>query len=106
METSEWLFEVMTPLGFTVHSTARYWEYITSIKHPGMSGQINLVIQTLGEPDEIRRSLSDENVFLFYRFFSSFGLICSVAKAEGTSGFLITAYRTEKIKRGIRIWTK
>ncbi len=103
---TDWLFETDTPLGFSVHTTTEYWDYITTVKHPTLRGRLDLVVQTLRDPDQIRRSRSDENVFLFYRTFDNIGLICSVAKQEGIGGFLITAYQSDTIKRGVLLWTK
>lgn len=31
--TPDFIFEVMTPLGFHVHTTPAYWDVITKIKH-------------------------------------------------------------------------
>jgi hypothetical protein len=68
METStELLFEVMTPLGFSVHTTPAYWEMITKVKHPNMAGRLDDVKETLEKPDEIRVSKRVLNVYLFYK---------------------------------------
>ena len=61
------LFEVTTPLGFTVSVSAKYWDMIITIKHPVMKGREQDVQETLEHPDEIRRSKSDSNVYIFYR---------------------------------------
>ena len=53
------VFEVITPLGFTVRVTRVYWELIISIKHPVMSGHESDVKETLADPDEIRVSRSE-----------------------------------------------
>jgi hypothetical protein len=36
--TDDILFDVPTPLGFSVRVTRRYWELIVTIKHPVMRG--------------------------------------------------------------------
>jgi hypothetical protein len=46
----------------------------------------------------------DEKVFLYYKLQDK--LYCVVARHEGTEGFLITAYPTDKVKEGEIIWTK
>jgi hypothetical protein len=61
------LFEVETPLKFSVSITKRYWDYIISIKHPHIKGMESDVVNTLEDPDFIRQSKVDENVLLFYR---------------------------------------
>jgi hypothetical protein len=44
-------------------------------------------------------------MFIFdYRKFDR--LFCAAAKHEGTKGFLITAYPTDKVKEGEVIWTR
>ncbi len=100
------LFEAMTPLGFRVRVTRAYWELIVGVKHPVMAGREDAVRKTLEQPDEIRRSKSDENVYLFYRAEREKRWICAVSKQTGEEGFLITTYPTDAIKEGVRIWHK
>lgn len=98
------LFDTMTPLGFRVHVTRTYWQVITGIKHPIMAGREAEVQETLEQPDEIRRSKSDEDVYLFYRTERPDRWICAVAKHTGETGLLITTYLTDAIKEGIQVW--
>lgn len=99
-------FEVPTPLDFTVRVSCNYWELIVTVKHPVMrKGEVN-VQDTLRSPDEIRRSRSDPAVFLFYRLERRGRWTCAVAKRLNGQGFLITAYPTEAIKEGERVWSK
>jgi len=102
----ELLFEVMTPLGFSVRVTKDYWELIVTIKHPIMAGREEDVRKALEQPDEIRQSKSDEMVFLFYKEERQKRWICAVSKQAGLEGFLITTYPTDAIKEGVRIWRK
>ncbi len=67
MDKDNLLFDVATPLGFRVYTTRTYWEYIISIKHPYIKGMKSDAIATLENPDFIRQSMEDENVYLFYR---------------------------------------
>mgnify|MGYP000943738358 CR=1 FL=1 len=104
---SEILFEAMTPLGFRVRVTRDYWELIVSIKHPVMAGREQDVRMTLEQPDEIRQSKSDKNVYLFYKSERAKRWLCAVSKrADETEGFLITTYPTDAIKEGAQIWRK
>jgi hypothetical protein len=98
------LFEVMTPLGFRVRVTRVYWNRIVDIKHPVMAGREEDVRQTLEDPDEIRKSKSDENVYLFYRSERKMRWLCAVSKQTGREGFLITTYPTDTIKEGVQVW--
>lgn len=98
------IFEIATPLGLSVSCTHEYWEYVTSVKHPVMKDKEDTVINIFRDPDEIRKSRIDPDVYLYYRKFDR--LFCAVAKHEGTKGFLITAYPTDKVKEGEVIWTR
>jgi len=100
------VFEVLTPLGFTVRVTREYWEIITTLKHPVMAGCEAEVKAVLESPQEIRRGKSDASVYLFYRSRRTRRWVCAVSKQEGQSGFLITAYVTDAIKEGEKIWPK
>jgi len=100
------LFEAITPLGFHVCVTKAYWQLIVSIKHPIMAGREDDVKDTLENPDEIRRSKSDENVYLFYKSEREKRWICAVSKRTDNIGFLITSYPTDAIKEGVQVWHK
>ena len=99
-------FEVVTPLGFSVRVMLKYWELIVTIKHPVMLGREADVQNTLREPDEIRRSRNDPTVHLFYRRERPKRWTCAVAKRLDGDGFLITAFPTDAIKEGERIWSR
>src|SRR5512136_42350 len=102
--TNDLLFEVLTPLGFRVRVARAYWELIISIKHPVMAGREADVQETLRDPNEIRLSRSDPAVYLFYKPERLGRWVCAVAKRLNGDGFLITAYPTDAIKEGERIW--
>jgi hypothetical protein len=97
-------FEVATPLGFQVRTTVSYWELITTVKHPVMRGREADVQAALMNPDEVRLSKSDEQVYLFYRSDGEMRWVCAVSRRLDEQGFLITAYRTAAIKEGTVIW--
>jgi hypothetical protein len=100
------LFEAITPLGFHVRVTKAYWKLIVSVKHPVMAGREDDIKDTLENPDVIRRSKSDENVYLFYKAEYAERWICAVSKHTNGTGFLITAYPTDAIKEGVQVWHK
>jgi hypothetical protein len=102
----EILFEALTPLGFTVRVTKNYWLLISTVKHPVMAGKIDIVRDTLSNPDEIRKSKSDGDVLLFYKIFGEKRWICAVARRLDSEGFLITAYPADAIKEGEKIWSR
>ena len=101
----DWIFDVVTPLGFRVHCTPAQWDRIVTIKHPPMRDRLQDVIETLVHPDEVRRSVGDPSVMLFHRRVDP-RWVCAVAKRSDTEGFLITAYPADKIKQGDIVWTK
>jgi hypothetical protein len=70
-----------------------------------MRGHDQDVRFALVEPDEIRRSRKDRDIFLFYRR-GQFRWICAVAKRENGEGFLVTAYPTDNVKIGDVVWKK
>ena len=96
------LFEVLTPLGFTVQTTVEYWSLIET-KHPKLRGRAQEVVDVLGHPDQVCQSRQDATVYLFYCVDQS-RLLCAVVKRLDGEGFLITAYPCDKVKEGDRIW--
>lgn len=100
------LFEVLTPLGFWVRVARERWTLITTVKHPVTVGRELAVKQTLENPDEIRKSRLDAQVLLFYQAEGTNRWVCAVTKRADDHGFLITAYPTDAIKEGTRIWPK
>ena len=101
MDTSV-LFEITTPLGITIRTTVEYWEYIVSIKHRMMKEKDELVKEILSCPDEIRQSIIDKRVYLYYK--NTDRLYCVVCRHEESTGYIITAYPTDKVKEGEAIW--
>jgi hypothetical protein len=60
----------------------------------------------LESPDETRQSRSDHGVLLFYKAEAPKRWTCAVVKRTGDQGCLVTAYPTDAIKEGVRIWPK
>jgi hypothetical protein len=106
MMANDILFEVVTPLGFSVRSSRAYWELIVTVKHPVMRGHEAEVQTVLHHPEEVRRSRGYPSVLLFYRAEQPGRWLCAVAKRLNAEGFLITTYPTDAIKEGERIWSK
>ena len=100
------LFEVATPLGFRVRVDRSRWGLIVDEKHPAMKGRESEVRFALEYPDEVRQSKIDEAVFLFYRAFGAKRWVCAVAGRRTEIAYLITAYPTDAIKEGVRVWPK
>jgi hypothetical protein len=100
------LFDVLTPLGFRVRVAKQRWQLITTLKHPVMADREPGVRLALESPDEARRSRTDPKVILFYKAEADKRWICAVAKRTNGEAFLVTAYLTDAIKEGARIWPK
>ena len=103
-EESKTLFEILTPLCFTVRTSQAYWQQIV-LKHPDLGERLESVKLTLAAPEEIRRSSRDANVLLFY-LAGNRRWVVAVARRADREGFLITAYQTDAIKEGETIWHK
>jgi len=96
------LFNVRTPLGFAVRTTADYWVLLQR-KHREVSGRLEDVARCLATPVQVRQSKHDPAVYLFYRALAPYHL-CVVVKRLDGEGFIITCYLTDAIKEGIPIW--
>ena len=100
------LLDALTPLGFRVPVTRQRWKLITTAKHPVMAEREGFVRMALEAPDEVRQSRIDQQVLLFYKAEATKRWTCAVVKRLAGSAFLITAYPTDRIKEGNRIWPK
>ncbi|MCS7305403.1 MAG: hypothetical protein NZ602_09900 [Thermoguttaceae bacterium] len=69
-----------------------------------MDGREPDIQAPLASPAEVRRSLRDPAVYLFYKTDNGNRWLCAVVKQANGHGFLITAYRTDKIKERVRVW--
>jgi hypothetical protein len=77
-------------------------------KHPEVADFIDRLEAVLREPDEIRRSIRDDRVVLYYRYESEIlngKWIVVVVKCVDRN-FISTIYATDKRKSGEVIWTK
>ena len=86
--------------------TRARWELIVTMKHPVMAGRDSAIKLALERPEEIRQSRIDPEVLLFYKAEAARRWVCAVAKRTNMGAFLITAYPTDAIKEGTRIWPK
>ncbi len=75
-----------------------------------MSGQIDKIRETLSDPEQIVRSITDPDVELFHRHYDTTPVtekyLCVVVKILIDDLFIITAYFTDTIKRGEMLWKK
>ena len=83
------LFEIESKLGKLIRITVEHWDYIRNVKHPEVNGLENEIKETLINPIEIKKSSSDENVFLYYSNYKT-NYLCIVARHLNEDGFIIT----------------
>ena len=92
-------FEVTSSLGKKIRVTSAYWNKIIQTKHRMMKGKEDIVKETLKNPSEIRKSIKDLKIFLYYRKING-KYSCVVTKHLNGDGFVITTYITDRIKIG------
>ena len=77
-------------------------------EHPEMTSQEERIRQTLAEPEVVVHSLSDPEVRLYYRSYETAALrtkyLCAVVRWRQNGAFLVTAYFTDRPKRGAQPW--
>lgn len=77
--------------------------------HPEMAGLDAAISETLKDPALVIQSISDEASRLYYRFYSGTRVgdkfLCVVAKVTVGDAFVLTAYLTDKPKRGTILWS-
>ena len=80
------------------------------LEHPEMAGMEPLIGSALATPDLVVQSASDPDVALYYLPARATVLgnmrICVVVKYEAGGGFVLTAYLTDKPKKGSQLWPK
>lgn len=78
------------------------------LERPELSGLERSIAETLGSPRAVVQSLSDPEARLYYRYY--FGtlvgdkFLCVVVKLTEADAFVVTAYLTDRVKKGKHIW--
>lgn len=94
--------DVISKLGRRIRTTRRHWEHIVN-KHESIIGLEKEVKATLVNPIYVRLSKEDEMVYLYYAHYGKY-LMCVVCRHLNSDGFIITAYLTDSIKKGVAIY--
>lgn len=94
--------------GRRVLLTDEAWAHIAG-RRPYMADFRTEMAETLRGPDEIRRSSSaPETTSLYYKWYYGTSVgdkwVCVVVKALPAEAFVATAYCTDRIKEGERLW--
>ena len=71
----------------------------------GFEDQIEIVLQN---PQIVRLSKTDNSVQLYYRYYKKTIVgakwLCVVVKHTSNDSFVITAYLTDRVKKGVELW--
>ena len=78
-------------------------------EHPEMIGLEEEIGRTLAEPGTVAGSSSDDSTRLHYRWVPESVVggkyLCVVVKfCEGVDAFIVTAYLTDRVKKGAVLW--
>lgn len=102
------VFAVKSNVGKTVRLGDDQWKHVR--EHPEMVDQMDRLRETVVEPDEVRRSIYDASVWLFYRHYKTTPVtekyLLAVVRVENEEGFIVTAFFTDTMKRGDSVWSK
>jgi hypothetical protein len=78
------------------------------LEHPEMVSMQTAIEETLLQPERVVESFTDPQAHLYYRFYfrTIVGgkFLCVVVKTLETDAFLLTAYLTDRIKKGVQLW--
>jgi len=104
-----WTMKTLTDFqGRTVRLTNERLQHI--LERPEMAGIENAIVETLQEPERVIRSHADETTSLNYRYYLRTLVgekwLCIVVKYSDSDAFVLTAYLTDKPKRGEILWQK
>ncbi len=80
------------------------------LDHPEMRDTEPAIEETLLHPEHVVESFSDPQSRLYYRFYLGTMVgdkyLCVVVKVVLTDAFVLTAYLTDRVKRGVSIWPR
>jgi len=80
------------------------------LEHPEMVGQETRIADTLHTPDSIIASHHDATVLLYHKLFATTPVtrkyLVVMVKFLDQDAFIITAFFTDKEKKGTRLWTR
>ncbi|MEM3608933.1 MAG: hypothetical protein QXV87_01120 [Candidatus Bathyarchaeia archaeon] len=102
------VFEILSKMGKVVSLDEARWRHV--LEHPEMQNQLDKVKETVENPDEVRESSRMSSTWLFYKFYIKSPVtkkyLLVVVKVLDGEGFIVTAFFTNKVKKGGLIWKK
>ena len=79
------------------------------LEHPEMAPLEQAIVEALLTPECVVQSASDEGTRLYYRYYARTRVggkfLCVVVKTKASDAFILTAYLTDKIKKGEILWS-
>lgn len=95
-------------LGRTILLTDERQRHI--LTHPEMRSWMKSIGAALARPERVIRSRSDHSAELFYVWKTRTQVgpkyLCAVCVFKAKSAFIVTAYLTDRIKRGLTLWPR
>lgn len=92
--------------GRLIRLTEERWAHIR--EHPEMVGMKKTVAETLAAPQIVVRSPADPKAHLYHRYYVGTPVggkfLCVVVKIQEDDAFVLTAYLTNKVRRGVVLW--
>ena len=80
------------------------------VERPEMENQDERIKETILDPEIVRESNHDPEVWLYYRFYEEGPVrgkfLVSIIKIQNGEGFIITSFYTDKVKEGAVIWKR
>jgi hypothetical protein len=102
------VFRILSKMGKVVSLDEDRWRHI--LEHPEMKNQLDRIKETVVNPDEVRESIHDPSVLLFYKLYKGTPVtekhLLVVIKTLNRECFIVTAFFTDIVKKGGLIWKK
>ena len=92
--------------GLAIRLTEEWWAHI--LEHLEMALMEVAIEETLLHPERVVQSFSDPQARLYYRFYfrTMVGgkFLCVVVKTLDADAFVLTAYLTDRMTKGVQLW--
>lgn len=102
------VFKVLSKMGKVVSLDEERWRHV--LEHPEMNNQLDRIKETIMSPDEVIESVHDPTILLFYKLYKETSVtekyLLAIIKALNREGFIVTAFFTDRVKKGEVVWKK
>jgi hypothetical protein len=105
MEGAAWPRTLEDVFGYRIEVTEERRRHSIA-QHPEIAPYLEEIAGTLLNPDLVKKSLRDESVWLYYRFFDTLldGKYILVVVKVNDRRFALTAFITDYIRKGEMLW--